>query len=335
MYKVIWFSLRASPLGYLVFYITKRFDYLSTSLNTRLYYIANTSEDIITHIFYKSLRKKSSSEKKTKYLLYYDASVAGIEHMSTNLKLYLLEGKSLNRTCVIKQTRLDGIHNCNKEINVSWKRYIDFDKSAFFNKVGFIFYEEFRQKDFTKEDILVVSSKHRLSKEENEQYTLIIRDTRKCHFYHDHLDVFKREEIEKIILYPSKKIIYYTEKVLNSLSKPFFALHIRRRDKLDIFPHLKELLVPEQVLKKLKIYNPNKLPVFLMTDERNIHYYDSLKKEFKIYRYYDFEFLNKMIAKMQDNYFLYMIEKTIFLKAQVKISQFQIAGDGSYKPWRI
>ena len=68
---------------------------------------------------------------------------------------------------------------------------------------------------------------------------------------------------------------------------------------------------------------PEGATLFLMSDEENHDYFDSLKNRWKIVRYYDFPELEQLVNQpnplLSDNYGLFLIEGLVCYQARIKI----------------
>lgn len=268
------------------------------------------------------LKKQLNQGNKERYLLYVNNSVNGIDNHKSNLKYYLLEAKKLDRICVIVNTEFSKFHNKNIEMKSEWTKYIDFNKSSFNGNIDYIFNQEFMLKSFLDTEVLVINRAHNIRDEDNTKYRLIIRNI--DYFGQSYRKLYLAENIP-LQFYPSAKVFNEAKISLNQLPKLFCSIAIRRTDRITSVK-VGELTSPPNVLLKLKQYNSNKLPVFLMTDEPDKDFYNSLKNEFDIYRYYDFDNLVKVANDGGgDNFLLYEIEKLIFLTAKIKIHTFKNA----------
>ena len=295
-------------------------------LRIPLYGVTNRYKEILYSVFQRELPLPSFSDTRiqrngTAYLFYYEGFRAGIDHLKYNLKFYLLEAGKLNRTCVITNLNLHKFHNNDIEVSKLWTKYIEFEKSIFPKEIDYIFYREFLRKEFSKNEVLVVQRNYNISLEENKKYRVIIRDVQNYPGMYAHLRLVSELQV---LFYPAKRIMDEVKRVLQQIPAEFCAVSIRRTDMLNNYDSLSEQVSSQSVMKKIQEYNPQKLPVFMMTDEPNRNYYNNLSNDFEVYRYYDFENLVKVAAE-RDNYFLYELEKLIFLEAKIQIHTFKNA----------
>ena len=101
------------------------------------------------------------------------------------------------------------------------------------------------------------------------------------------------------------------------------CIHIRRGDMLKLKKNLSYDTNANSVIKKIKKYNW-KYNIYIMTNEKDLRIYDPIIKKYKnkVYFYKDFNILNTI----QDNYYLFCIEKVIMKHANIKISTFKTKG---------
>ncbi len=96
------------------------------------------------------------------------------------------------------------------------------------------------------------------------------------------------------------------------LGDEYYALHIRRGDCAIKFPDMDKATTPEAIIARLKRLLPDGVTIYIMTDERQPHYFDPLKAHYKVWQYSDFPELAAYInAIPPDNHKLFMIESEI------------------------
>ena len=216
------------------------------------------------YVFGKYLCRSASAEAG-KYLFYFGEVSVGISHLSHNLRYFLTECRQLNRTAVLNKAKLNPSHNHGIVLDTSWRKYYDIDRMAKQNGLHLIDYQEFRRKNFGQEDVLIVNGLRSITADENRKYPVIIRNvTRtvtKTAFY-------GMPGISFVDFLWSPRVASEAQKVLKQLPQAYCGLHIRRGDRLR-HPLQVKITEPSYVLKKLREYNPDHLPVFLMTDERD------------------------------------------------------------------
>ena len=256
-------------------------------------------------------------EETGRYLMYYGETSAGISHLRSNLKYFLTECVQLKRTAVLTKPRLTPHHNRGIALDTSWRKYLNFDEISKHHELQFIDYEQFCRKNFREDSVLLVKGLRSITADENRKYQVIIRDLSQQNLY-GKTDVFTVPEVN-IKKNWSPEIISEAQKVLERLPEKYCAIHIRRGDILLMFPLERQVTKPSNVLKKLREYNPERLPVFLMTDEPDKTFYRNLEVEFEIYRYYHFANLVEL-AEKNDNYFLFLVEQSVLDKAEIQIN---------------
>jgi len=107
------------------------------------------------------------------------------------------------------------------------------------------------------------------------------------------------------------------EKIVATLARPICCVHVRRTDYLEIHPSLNADTSPlniERVLNKYRFST-----CYIMTSEKDTHFFDSLKNKFTIKLYTDFP---ELCALVQDNYGLYAVECCIRALSDIRISTF-------------
>jgi hypothetical protein len=273
-----------------------------------------TLDKIYIHIFGKAFSKHASDDEG-RYLLYYgDNNCAGIGHLGLNLQVMLSEAVGLDRIPVLTTPNLHQKHNHGIILNASWPRYYDIRKSMQDKSRGasYIMYADFIKKSFTKNEVLLVGAHEQITDAHNQSYKLIIRDIRGTLLYYR----LRHAPAVKLPLYPSKEVIAASKKVIDELPNQYCGIHVRRTDRVENAGY-KEATSAENVLRILKQHNPDKLPVFLMTDEPDRKFYKNLESEFQIIRYYHFEHLRKIAKK--NNYLLYLVEERIRYAAEIRI----------------
>ena len=271
----------------------------------------SSTRAIQLYVFGKYPRRSAPAEA-WKYLFYFAETSAGLEHLFVNLRYFLIDCRQLKRTAVLTKPKLHPIHNRGIALDTSWRKYCDIDRMAKQNGFHLIDYQEFCRKNFSKESVLIVNGMRSITADENRKYPMIIRNVARVGFY----SMPGRGFVGCLW---SPGVIREAQKVFEQLPQAYCGLHIRRGDRLFIYSSQAKVTEPSHVLKKLREYNPDRLPVFLMTDEQDRTLYKNLEAEFKIYRYYHFPNLVQ-VAEENDNYFLFAIEQCIQEHAKRKIS---------------
>ena len=80
----------------------------------------------------------------------------------------------------------------------------------------------------------------------------------------------------------------------------------------------------DNILSKLNKFKTKFDNIYIMTNEKNLKMYNKINIEFpnKIFFYKDFE----KLVNIEDNYYLFCIEKNIINNANIKISTFKTKG---------
>lgn len=70
--------------------------------------------------------------------------------------------------------------------------------------------------------------------------------------------------------------------------------------------------------------------VYVLTDEKDPSHFDVLKNEYRVFRYFDFRELRRLVeGDNPDNFFLYEVEQLIFERAKIRIYTFAEPGGKS------
>jgi hypothetical protein len=107
------------------------------------------------------------------------------------------------------------------------------------------------------------------------------------------------------------------EKIVATLARPICCVHVRRTDYLEIHPSLNADTSPLNIERVLNKYAFS--TCYIMTSEKDTHFFDTLKKKFTIKLYTDFPELASLI---QDNYAVYAVECCIRALSDIRISTF-------------
>ena len=109
--------------------------------------------------------------------------------------------------------------------------------------------------------------------------------------------------------------------IVNSLDSPLCCLHVRRGDYLNIHNSLHYTTSPKHIRDVLAKHGDKFTVCYIKSNEKNVHFFDELKKDFNIKLFTDFPIL-KNIYNSGDNYALYSIECCIRDLSYIKISTF-------------
>ena len=112
----------------------------------------------------------------------------------------------------------------------------------------------------------------------------------------------KRNELKDKInqQFAYKPLFFDTAKYVKSTIGSYNALHLRRNDFLQFQKENIETHVAtgEKLLEAIKEIFPNKLPIYIATDETNYEFFRPIKKEFDIYFWQDFSLPGKDLEKI-------------------------------------
>ncbi len=234
---------------------------------------------------------------------------AGLLHNIYLLHQYCFEANRLNRTLVIEDPVLTAAHNNGFDATYSWDKYLSLSDTLGNAGVKFIRFHDFTKISFQPKDIFINTHDWKTTREENEKYQLII---------------IKRKNPINVPSHPSLPFVrYFSEEVkrigdsvVRKLGNEFSIMHVRRDDEPQIFPEIE----PEAILSKIQGFIPEGSKLYIMTNEKDRHYFDLLRKHYDVYQYFDFEALEEILSgESSDNYMLFCVEIYLFLKAKKHI----------------
>jgi hypothetical protein len=247
--------------------------------------------------------------------------------MKSALGLLIKESLSLNRTPVVFTPALLSSHNCGKEVEASWDKYIDPDKIAIIKDSATTYVKALKRDVIASLNgacaVLEVNGKHLISATENAEYTLIIKNNASGLgpdnvYGHDDFDF-------EVGFAPSGAVLYLADKVSRQLGT-YHSMHVRRGDMLTDkarCPNLERDTRPEQIYETVSRVLPKGSRVYILTDEKVQTYFNILKKDYQIFQFFEFPELKRFVEGDQpDNFFLYEVEQLIFAKAETKIYTF-------------
>ena len=138
-------------------------------------------------------------------------------------------------------------------------------------------------------------------------------------YFNDLLFRRYKDKIDTYVLSIEFKQCYreLAEKIVATMMRPLCCVHVRRTDYLEIHSSLDIDTQPlniESVLKKYKFST-----CYIMTSEKDKHFFDSLKSKFTLKLYTDFP---DLCALAEDNYALYAVECCIRDLSEIRISTF-------------
>jgi hypothetical protein len=245
--------------------------------------------------------------------------------MKSALALLIKESLSLNRTPVVFTPRLLSAHNFGKEVNASWDKYIDLDKIAITQNGTTHYVRAFKRDviaDIDAFSVLEVKGQHLVTATENATYQLIVKNNPsglgfEGVYGHDDFDF-------DVKLGPSRVVLDYADRVTRQLGE-YHAMHVRRGDKLteSRYPNLDRDTRPEAIYGTISRVVPTGSRVYILTDERTPNYFDVLRKDYRIFQYFDFPGLKQLVEGAHpDNFLLYEIEQLVFARAKTRIHTF-------------
>ena len=289
-------------------------------------------------------------------------STAGLDHMLAVVKGAIKEAIHLNRILVIEKCTMTAIHNRGHTLeNLDIERYINLDKTRIYkienngsikeidNPLRFVRARDFDNNEYPEELVLKLQNLSPVSKTQNNQYKVIIRTTVKYHY-----NRLVYPDVLLIALYPSNKVVHLTDIVLRTmgtslvdteklsavyrdidfaankdtwqhtvLDNPlhYACLHARGNDMIR-FASFKQSSSSSHIRSIVKKKIPKGMRIYIMTDITKPGYLSFLKKDYTVYRYYDFPELKNLVSgdkSSVDNAMLYSVEKNIMQHAYVKL----------------
>lgn len=268
----------------------------------------------------------NGSAESDRYFTVNVGCYAGIKHMKSALVLLIKESLSLKRTPVVFTPRLLSSHNFGKEVTASWDKYIDLDKIAV-TRNGTTHHVKALTRDIIPDidafAVLEVKGAHLITASENAEYQLIVKNNSSGLgddgvYGHDDFDFH-------VELCPSRVVLDYADHVTRQLGE-YHSMHVRRGDKLaerERYPNLERDTRPEAIYETVSRAVPKGSRLYILTDERNPHYFDVLRRDYQVFQYFDFPKLRSLVEGANpDNFLLYEIEQLVFANGKTRIHTF-------------
>ena len=305
-----------------------------------------------------------------KYLiLHIPPGVAGIDHILAVVKNAIKEAIHLKRVLVIDKYPMARHHNLGHKLeNLDIERYINLSKTQIYkienngsieqihNVFRYIRMENFDHNKYPEETILQLPDTP-ISEAQNNQHKVIVRTTAN--------DSYNRQVHSNMLIvafYPSDKVARLTDIVLRAmgtslsdteklsavytnidfatnketwqdtvLDNPlhYACLHVRGNDTSGL-SCFKQAASESHIRSIVKQKIPRGMRIYLMTDIKKPGYLSFLKKDYTVYRYYDFPELKDLVSGNKspvDNAMLYSVEKNIMQHAYVKL----VRADGTFR----
>ena len=260
----------------------------------------------------------------------------GLDYILAVMKRVIKEAIHLNRVLVIDKYAMPAFHNLGHELkNLDIERYINLDKTQIYkienngsieqihNAFRYVRAENFDHNKCPKELVLELSGCTPVSEAQNNKYKVIVRATVD---YSYNRQVYSDMLI--VAFYPSDKVVHLTDTVLRAmgtslsdteklsavyrnidfatnkdtwqntvLDNPlhYACLHIRGNDMLK-YSTFKQSTSESHVKDIIKKKIPRGMRIYLMTDIKKPGYLSFLKKDYTVYRYYDFPELKDLVS---------------------------------------
>ena len=274
-----------------------------------------------------------------KYLLYqYEMSQdeiqrAGLKHQTSNLYAFLKESYLLNRIAVIPKFHLGGLHNNGQDLSGHLDKYYDFENLKINGKRNYVIFEDEIKISNTSKETLVVGMYQNITYSQNMEYPIIIRKLKNILWRIPLYENYKEKSSKiKISLPPSRKVQRIAQQAVQELKKGggYCSVHVRRGDRLDEHIGLRLFTSVFWIKRILKRNIPADATLFIMSDERKPGYFDSLESLYHVYHWNTIPAIEGrgMVSEdMNDNYFLFAVEQSIWKEAYFKIGTFDPIGE--------
>ena len=285
-----------------------------------------------------------------------------MRHSYANLRCLLREASSLRRIAVIQNLRLLPRHNFGVPVPGDPERYCTIpsqetgqDQQPF----RWIRFKEFEPelKRTASSQIKYISyigksKEHFISREDDRRYSVIVRKFRSNIICRKQFSNWRGRLSEISAPLPfaaSKEVKSLAEEILKSMGLSaawseaknrhptptedgFYAcLHLRWSDKAKNYGFvMRQFLTAKAIRRRLnRIADlPRGSHLYIMSDQRDRGYFDLLKRDYKVWRYYDFPQLRSLVPDTErsgqnrsrsDNFFLFAVELELMRRAAVQI----------------
>lgn len=275
--------------------------------------------------------------KSNEKFLYYTTEsdlFAGINHQISNLICLLSEAKMTGRTAVVTPFFLAEHHNDGKALKVYFDKYLDLTELG--KTVNFIRQDDFEQK-YSTLPTEKITEKIPLMEAQEKDTSVLIR-TFEGNLFRAlrvrNAAIKKHYELLNTLLRPSAGILKIARQVLPT--QDYYVVHVRRSDLLDSgwwkYPgvNLDKGTQPDAIHQRISQWIEAGSTLYIMTDEYEKGFFDSLKKYYQVLTFRDFEALIRL--KKEDNFMLYEVEKRIAKQAKISVEMFnEYAESGKHK----
>ena len=275
--------------------------------------------------------------RKNKYFSVQVDARAGINHLREALEWLVRESISLNRTPLVFIPHFDSCHNFNIEVNATWDKYIDLNNL----KINELSLEtdttiqavmQHNIVGFDDLSMLCIERTHVVTDKENEKFDLIVRHNR-TGLKIDSIHTGIRGIPNYSVSFKTSNRVFDTYKKVSNKIQNYCAIHVRRGDMLNMvnsYPNLNQETQPDKIKSIIsEVISPNS-KVYILTNERDKSYFNSLKIDYEVFQYFDFpELLELVECEQPDNFLLFEVEKLIFENAKMKIYTFTHPQGGS------
>lgn len=268
--------------------------------------------------------------RKNKYFSVQVDARAGINHLREALEWLVRESISLNRTPLVFTPHFDTCHNFNIEVNATWDRYIDLNNlkiSKLSLEADTSIQAVMHQNIVGFDDLsmLCIERDHVISDIENEEFDLIVRHN-KNGLKIDSIHTGIRGIPNYSVFFKTSNRVFDIYKQVSNKIENISAIHVRRGDMLNmlnVYPNLNQETHPDNIRTIISEVIPTGSKIYILTNETDKAYFNSLKIDYEVFQYFDFpELLELVECEQPDNFLLFEVEKLIFEKAKTKIYTF-------------
>ena len=241
----------------------------------------------------------------------------GINHVQGSIRSLVQQAIMLGRVPLIPLPPLSPHHNFGKAITPVFSKYFNLDEIEIQIKGSRFLYSSVESVPLNL-STFTVGRNDKISKEQNEKFDIIIRSKIGDGLLWDY-----HPDMPNVIFKSSDFVLDYYDSV--KMDRKYYAMHVRRGDKLKEarYPNLDKDTKPERILETLRKHVPLDSILYIMTNEKDKHYFDLIRRHYTVVQYSDFKILRGLIeSPLPDNFLLYEIEKHIFARAEKQIYTF-------------
>ena len=250
---------------------------------------------------------------------------AGFNHMLSNLECILREAHASGRLALLPALNLAPHHNFGIDRDWRWDAYIDLAESQLLGSAGKGLPLPLVRSLPKRELPALTLQPGEPMPARAADFPLVVRRIRSTVFRKD--VPFTAPPPPWFAIQPSRRVLDLAAPVVADLLSRgdgrFVAIHIRRRDRLAVYPH--RLTAPDAVARHLCEQGiADDSVVYALSDEHDADYWRRMARlPWKVVRHADCPALSELLrqddGRVPDNYLLYAVEKQIMAAATVRI----------------